>query len=237
MLIRLLLLLVVIGVAPLSAMAEKPTYEGLSLRAGTYWIYRGVVKWTRMNSHEVREGVLSWKMDVVRSARVGRYEVALLKGHPADLAWYESGKPRGDHLIVRDAGRYYRLGLRDPGKELAALLSDVTQLESRLDSDALFLDLPLREGTCFGEDPDAKRDDMFYCWYVEKEMRRTLDGVKGISPTKQIVMFRLSWRSNPDHTFVDFVPGVGITRYVYGHHGTVSEADLRLVEYHPGRVP
>ena len=37
-------------------------------------------------------------------------------------------------------------------------------------------------------------------------------------------------RTNPEHEIVTFVPGVGITAYVYAHHGTVSEVNVRLVE-------
>ena len=33
---------------------------------------------------------------------------------------------------------------------------------------------------------------------------------------------------------VYFVPGIGITRYVFSHHGTVAEADVRLIEFRRG---
>lgn len=35
-------------------------------------------------------------------------------------------------------------------------------------------------------------------------------------------------RSLPDYQLIDLVPGVGITRFVYTHHGTVAETDVRL---------
>jgi len=38
----------------------------------------------------------------------------------------------------------------------------------------------------------------------------------------------------PGYEIIEFVPGVGITRYTFFHHGTVSETDLRLIEYHKG---
>jgi len=41
--------------------------------------------------------------------------------------------------------------------------------------------------------------------------------------------FRLTLRTLPDDTVIDFIPGVGMTRYQYRHHGTVAEADLHLV--------
>jgi len=38
----------------------------------------------------------------------------------------------------------------------------------------------------------------------------------------------------PDHTIIDFVPGIGITGYSYIHHGTVSEVKVKLVDFRVG---
>lgn len=38
----------------------------------------------------------------------------------------------------------------------------------------------------------------------------------------------VEYRSLPDYQAIDLVPGVGITRFVYVHHGTVAETDVRL---------
>ena len=54
--------------------------------------------------------------------------------------------------------------------------------------------------------------------------------------TEKMSQFLLSFRTRPDHTIIEFVPGIGITRYVYVHHGTVAEADVKLIEYYPGEV-
>jgi len=48
-------------------------------------------------------------------------------------------------------------------------------------------------------------------------------------------LYTLVYRTNPDHTILGFVPGVGIVRYAYSHHGTTAEADAWLVGYHEGR--
>jgi hypothetical protein len=37
----------------------------------------------------------------------------------------------------------------------------------------------------------------------------------------------------PDHHFLDIVPGLGITRYLYGHHGTVAESEVKLISVRP----
>lgn len=206
--------------------------EGLPMRPGTYWIFRGNVKWAGPDNN-VREELLDWKVEVMRSALVGRYEVAVMNGDPGDLIWYETGKQRRDYLIVRDGAKYYRLPL-DKRDEAAALFSDVRRLESRLNLYSLFLDLPLREGMCFGREPENKRNDNFFCWAVSRPTAGRINGVKGISSEQQLTTFNLRYYANTDHTIIDFVPGIGITSYVFAHHGTVSEVDVKLVEYHPG---
>jgi len=42
----------------------------------------------------------------------------------------------------------------------------------------------------------------------------------------------LEYWSNPDNAQFAFVPGVGITKYAYHHHGTVADTELQLVEFH-----
>ena len=78
--------------------------------------------------------------------------------------------------------------------------------------------------------PEIKRDDNMYCWAAEK-VKLHLNGVKGVSPQKEFTGFELAMRALTDHQFVTFVPGIGITAYIYGHHGTVSEGDVKLVEF------
>jgi hypothetical protein len=142
------------------------------------------------------------------------------------------GKERGDYLMVRDGGQYYRVRI-GKDEDVTAILSGFGP-DDRLNLDTLFLDLPLHEGMCFGRDPNAKRDDSLYCWAVSRPVVTQFREVKGIPSNKQFETFTLSYRANTDHTYFDFVPGIGISSYLFGHHGTVSEVDVKLVEYHPG---
>ena len=117
------------------------------------------------------------------------------------------------------------------GEDVNALISD---LDSHLNLESLFLDLPLHQGMCFGRDPEGKRNDVFYCWAIEQPTTGLIKNVRGIPSNKQFTTFTVSYRANTDHTYVDFVPGIGITSFVFGHHGTVSEVAVNLVEYNPG---
>jgi hypothetical protein len=212
-----------------SSAAKTEIAEGFPLKAGTYWVYTGTVKW--QDGLDSRETSVTWRMEVVRTEYVGRYEVSILEGHPSDLAWFTPGKPRGGHIFVRDGDKYYEIASI---QDLGELFTNEAKLEPHLNFESLFLELPLQPGVCLGQDPDHKRDDNMYCWSVGVPKPVTLDGVKGVSAGRNYLEYELAFRSLPDHTIIHFVPGVGITSYLYGHHGSVSEADVHLVQYHPG---
>ena len=71
-----------------------------------------------------------------------------------------------------------------------------------------------------------------YCWVVEQSATRKLDSVKGAPAGKQPV-FALHFRTLPDDTTAEVVPGLGILSYQYHHHGSVADTELQLVEFHP----
>jgi len=209
--------------------AAKPepvrrSVDPFPLRSGNYWIYRGQVKWTDAAEPQgVAEATMSWKMEVVGTMNVGKYEVAVMKGHPSDLAWYEKDKPRSDYLIVRDGGKYFRVD--------GAAVSDATALEPSLDFNSIFLELPPPKG-CIARDPEIRRDDTMYCWAAGDAKRIRLESVSGVSPDKDHTAFEFAMRTNPEHAIVTFAPGIGVTSYIYSHHGTVSEVAVKLVEFY-----
>ena len=215
-----------------AAPAEPPFFP---LTKGTYWVYQGTTKWQEESSEKVSEKVLTWKMEVTETIERGHVTAAVLKGHPLDLAWYKEGKTPGDYLIIRvGPDEYYLLTeqrvqealtkLRDQDDILADLVKDVEQ----------FLDLPLTPGKIFGETMQITRQDGSYYWIVENEKPVKMDKVKGLSPSAALTEYELAFLTTSDNTKVNYVPGVGIVRYTYGHNGSVSETDLKLIEYHPG---
>lgn len=196
--------------------------DPLPLRAGSYWIYHGTVKWEE--GSKAREAVIDWKIEVLRMVHVGRFDVAVMKGDFEDLTAYKSGKPRSDYLIVKDGGKYYRINLC--GLDVNQLLSDPAELESNLAFDILFLDTPLTDSECFGQDPTLPRNDSMFCWAVQKLPAARFQ-------RKQYPAFSLTFRTIPDTTRFTFASGLGFTHYEYKHPGTASEVSLNLAQYHP----
>ena len=91
----------------------------------------------------------------------------------------------------------------------------------------LILQLPLHTGDLFGRDR-ADRPDTFYAWYVESAAPVPPD-VQRLQPGLRDSVYTLIYPTMPDHQRIRFVPGLGITGYLYNHHGTVAEADAVLV--------
>jgi len=69
-----------------------------------------------------------------------------------------------------------------------------------------------------------------YCWVAGPPHAANLDGVKGLTAGNRTA-YEIEYRTNPDDTEFEFVPGVGITSYEYHHHGSIAETELHLVEF------
>lgn len=206
------------------------------LSNGTAWTYQGIVKWADARTGRAHEKDVTWKMEVVETFERREVMAAHVKGFPSDLMWYSEDRPPGDYLIVGVSGyKFYLLQeplvqpalkkLRDPNDSLQGLVQEPQ----------LFLDFPLIVGKEFGETEMLTRtSDGLYRWWVEEEKENDLGKIQGLSLAGKVHVYTISYRALTDHTFLDFVSSVGITRYVSGHHGTLSEVDVKLVEYHAG---
>lgn len=200
--------------------APEPAY--FPLAKGAYWVYEGLVRWQA--GTQVLEQPITWTMEVRDVVERGPVTGYLLRGHPADLAWYTPGKRAGDYVIVQVDNRYYLA----EAEIWPRLMDETDQLFGLVEEGQLFLAAPLQPGQVFGEADQITRLDRSYCWVVQHKESVQLAAVE-----ERVIQYRLMFRTRPDHQVVEFAPGVGITRYVYGHHGTVSDVDVRLVEYRP----
>jgi hypothetical protein len=200
--------------------------EYFPLAEGTSWIYKGAVKWTE-SVNKVKKSKITWKMNVEKRLKNGSYEIAVMKGHPADLCWYEPGKGPSRYLIVWKDNKYYEIRIYN---DFDKLISDEAYLSTKTNFNTLFLVVPLKKDMEFGNDPDIQREDRMYEWVVDDEQRGNLSHVTGVRKTR-FTKYTLMYRTNPDHQIVEFVPQIGITHYIYQHHGTVSEVDVRLTAF------
>jgi hypothetical protein len=162
-------------------------------------------------------------MTIVAARDAGRVRIALVRGFVNQLASYDpSTRPRLSLLACRGSQLF---GL-ELASDSAAQHTYAHWSDSLLQQAQPLLDLPLHDGQLFGQDPP--RADGLYGWAVaavRPEGLVTLPASCGQNAGRR---FELSYRSLPDHAFIEWQLGVGITRYTYGHHGTPAAADVVL---------
>jgi hypothetical protein len=214
--------------AAVTAVASCPQ---LPLAPETSWTYRAEVAWTLADSDSVQRKTILWTTTVLTLETRDSINVATVKDWPTGLAWWEPNQPDGRSILLCAAGRIYHIKPLD-GISVALVDSLLTGLRQP-SSDELILRFPLHSSDLFGRDA-ADREDTLYAWYVESA-QSIPDGLARMQAGLSDSLYTLAYRSLPDHQLVDFVPGLGITRYVYGHHGTVAQADAVLVDFRPGR--
>jgi hypothetical protein len=201
------------------------------LTPGAYWIYKGKVQYTPVGSADVVEKSIQWKMEVVKMIKWDQVIGYEMLGAPWELAWYQDGLQPSRYAIIQiGTERFYRTTI----ETMSRLLNDQDSLDALVTADELFLDSPLTSGKKFCAETQIARPDNMYCWVVGSPAKANLKDVKGLNPGNELLAYPVTQVTLPDTSTYTFVPGVGITGYSYAHHGTISECDIHLVEFHAG---
>ncbi len=93
-----------------------------------------------------------------------------------------------------------------------------------LKEEGLRYGFPLKVGLKWDEESDFKRNDNMYCWYVEKIEDVTVPA----GAFKDC--FKIVYDTCPDTTTEWYYPGVGIVKYEYRHHGTITNETRELIK-------
>lgn len=94
-------------------------------------------------------------------------------------------------------------------------------------------DIPLISGKKFCDTLSLTRADGRYCWLVGDASLVT-EEILGVDSSEPLVEFPIFQGTMPDSSRFHFIPGVGISQYSYRHSGTVSEANVCMIEYYSG---
>jgi hypothetical protein len=213
MVVRLLfaLLLAITSIAA----AEKPLPEEevlawFPLSVGNRWLYRNT-ETTRANPSGKRTtAVWTHEERVTEHRRTPHGLLVIIADRDVNL----SGGP-----APRQFHHDYLISGHDVFEiDEAQWLPDKSGLRPRnaADESPLFR-FPLRTGSKWGE-PEARRDDTMYAWFVDSRHGKT---------------YRLVYMTMPDRTDVWFARGVGVIRKEYTHHGTLDDMTSRLVRFTP----
>ncbi|HTW23090.1 MAG TPA: hypothetical protein VMD78_05795 [Candidatus Baltobacteraceae bacterium] len=229
-----LLVTVLLALAGVSARAQGKPGGDFPLAQGTYWVYRGFVRWTVANSSTVKLTRVTWKTEVTRTIYRDGMTIAVVRGMPGDLDWSDGNPTPSLSIVIRTRDAKFYLVEDDEAKTLIGEL-DHPQFswgQVPVDHD-WFLQLPLAKGKKFCEAEGMQRTDNHYCWVTGAPHAAELANVKGIPQGKRAA-YRVEYFTNPDDDEFDFVPGIGMVTYGYHHHGTVADTELHLIEFHDG---
>jgi hypothetical protein len=217
-----------------SAVGSAVSSSVLPLVAGARWTYAGKVEWTVPNSGKVKRVEIRWVTEVVEIVEGSGRRAAVVRDFPDELAWYEPQQSPGFCVLLGIDNRVYRLRA-DGEKQARALAQRLVGNPHELpDRAEQLLLLPLAVGHKWGQEP--AREDSWYGWCVERKESKKLS-IKGMEAKGPRTIYRLAYRTCPDHQLLDVAPGLGVVRYVYSHHGTVASADVHLVSFCPTRSP
>jgi hypothetical protein len=230
---RTLVLAIALAVAALCAAAQRdPSADPFPLKEGTYWVYQGLVRYDEAGNENGAEAKVTWRMEIVRVLRRDDAKAAIVNGFPGDLDWSDgSAKPSESMVVSTNDGKVYFIDADRAAAAEQKFEDTHVALKNFLEDDDLWFEMPLAVGKKFCGEDGAKRDDGMYCLVVEAPDQGSFDGIKGL-PAKLPAAYSLVYRTNPDDTETELVPGVGIVRYEYHHHGTVADTELRLVDFH-----
>jgi hypothetical protein len=225
--LTLLPLLLAFGMPACRVSTEAP----FPMSSGTYWIYRGTVRWTHAGSDQVSDAPITWRTEIRRVIQHGDVHGIVISGFPFDSAWADDQPKISDSLLIESKGKFYFIGDEHFQQAVQRLEQSSDSLDGLFSDNDLVLEWPLRKGQKYCDADGMARLDGRYCWVVASSRKVSLSGVAGVESGEHDE-FVLEYGTNPDNTQFTFVPEVGITKYEYHHHGTVADTELRLVEFH-----
>jgi len=191
---------------------------------GSYWIYEGKVS-CQLEKGKVAEKDVRLRTDVVDES-TGSYDLLFsCNGYFADILNLPRDLLESKQSIIVVPTHPFKYHLKDKDIYYRPVAEGTKTVR-----EDLILSFPLVVGKSFANESGTERADHWYEWYV-KEMTPSAKWHVGGKPGEE---YHLMFYTNPDRTDVWFVPGVGITRYVYHHNGTVMDVDVTLKEYRLG---
>ncbi|MBI4885832.1 MAG: hypothetical protein HY824_01955 [Acidobacteria bacterium] len=211
----------------LAALTHHAACAGLPLTQGASWSYHAAVSWTPAGATAPRDSVFTWVTTVISAVRNDSVVVAAVRNWPMALAWWEPSRQPVRSLIVCRAGQVYHVA---PPAGPADAYRDALLLGAATPDRADFvLELPLRVGALLGRDLTS-RADALYAWTVESAAP-VEPRLRALAATAAESSYTVARRTLSDHQLVDFVLGLGVTRYQYTHHGVESAVDAVLIAY------
>jgi hypothetical protein len=215
--------------------AAPPVPSPIPLEKGNRWTYEGKIETTLSGTFAASPATyatnICWVMEIIDSTKTADAQAAIVSGLPDELPWHEPTQVPRFCVLLNFSNHVYQFKAKNEA-DARSMLQDVISQPGKFsrqaqDFNELF-QLPLAKDSRWGG--DLQREDGWYSWRVEKAQPAKLQ-VEGNSGNPTVLVYTLAYRTNPEHLLMDIAPGLGITRFIYEHHGTVAEVDVRLVSF------
>ena len=202
---------------------------------GATWVYRGTVSWYDMPSEKTVTKSVTFKTELLEVLRRQDVGVALFvfRGSPWAYDWTQGNAATEEWLIAESATHEMFLtnGRAEAAKKIQRFADQNDSLSDFFSPDDLLMQLPLKKGTKSCDDESKARTDDMYCWIVASERPAHSNELRGSGLTRASA-FQIQFRTLPDDTELEIIPGVGVVSYEYHHHGSVADTSFTLVEFH-----
>jgi len=208
----------------------------MPMTPGTYWVYKGSVRWYDFEHHRPTTKTVSIKMTVQKVIDRPDFTAVVISGFPGDLDWSEGEWSAAPWLLIETNRHQVFLEGLDLDVDVSKLESDSTSFQKYMTEDSLIFQWPLKKGQKFCDAESKQRPDDRYCWVIATHSQKNLGAVKGIRAQLRDV-FLLQNVTNPDDTQMELSPGIGFVSYQYHHHGSIADTRMSLVEFHPVAGP
>ncbi len=208
----------------------------MPLTPGTYWVYKGTVRWHDPELNKPTTKTVSTKMIVEKVIKKPDFTAAVLSGAPWDLDWSEGEWSPQPSLLIETSCHQVFLEALEPDFDLSRLESDSTSFQKYMTGDNLIFQWPLKKGQKFCDAESKQRPDDRYCWVIATQSQKNLGATKGVRAGLRNV-FLLQYDTNPEDTQMELSTGIGIVSYQYHHHGSIADTRMSLVEFHPAASP
>jgi hypothetical protein len=200
--------------------------ESFPLAAGNEWRYEGKMTVPNTGVYEFFDLPIAVTMTVTEEKHWGNVSLFILEGYPDDAAWALDGATVEAGVEIHPsrygllcvANKIFRIDESNL-EDLMIAMGEGGYVDARFFAgDGPLFEFPLYVGARFGDPEQLPRVNPSYFWY----------GLEAAPFQGGKTEYHLVYNTGPDTADVWFVPGVGITRYKYNHHGTPMTVDLEL---------
>ncbi len=194
--------------------------EIIPLKQSNCWVYKG--------NYNNKPVTLNIRVSEVKKR--GSLTFATLKGFPTDILGGEDWEPSEWGLLVTADQHYYKFISPKTDSVRKSILDRNNILAGLFSDSELFLEELVDTGQTFGEASQMTREDLNYFWRVTDRHAFEASSIRGLKLLGPFDRFTVNYKTLADDMTIDVVPGIGIVRYRYSHHGTPGELDVKLVE-------